>query len=182
MKRVHTWAIEEVSGGPAGTDDVYRCTVCGCCGGGTEHSYFDNGALVFMNRSPKPFLPGAAVDLSEDCDEALMQIDFFVRGYMMASVRPLTSMAARLLLAADKYTTREHPRVEFLQKVMEVGQGREVPMDELRKQLIGMGFRILPPKCVQCGEPNDRPADDHTEKCYQCVYADERGTRGGFLS
>ena len=82
MKDTHTWAVEEVSGGPVGVDDVYRCTVCGCCGGGTEGIRFTG---LWENRQPgedkpvkaeaftcepDPFIPGTGAHLSLDCETA----------------------------------------------------------------------------------------------------------------
>lgn len=87
----HTWIVEEIDGGHVGTADVYRCTTCGCCGGGTEGYRFKGKMfgrkpgdppcqMIPMKRTPSPFIPGPALDVSDDCDLAQQQIRYYVKG------------------------------------------------------------------------------------------------------
>ena len=58
----HTWAIEQVDGGTAGSDDFFVCTVCGA-----------SGSPIWADdpRVPEPFLAGEhAMVLPRNCQEA----------------------------------------------------------------------------------------------------------------
>ena len=58
----HIWVVEEVDGGPVGTGDFWTCTGCGAGGGPSCGKVVDS--------EPRPFFPGPALDLPDDCDEA----------------------------------------------------------------------------------------------------------------
>jgi hypothetical protein len=59
----HTWVTEKIDGGPVGVAEFYQCSVCGACGG-----------IAFRKGSPKPFLAGPALPVSEDCEIAYEEI------------------------------------------------------------------------------------------------------------
>lgn len=62
----HAWAIEEVDGGHLGVNDCWHCPVCGVGGGPAFHPY--------ERRTFKPFIPGPAKQVSEDCETAQQEI------------------------------------------------------------------------------------------------------------
>jgi hypothetical protein len=133
-----------------------------------------------MWRNPRPFLPGAAQTLSDDCDEACVQVRYFIHGYLYGRHRSTWSNVMQVMIKADRYTPGDHPRVAFFNLLINVidrgslwykGKSRD-RVEELEKLLVGMGFRLVPPACMQCGKPNDRSADDPTEKCICCVLAE----------
>lgn len=65
----HDWIVEEVDCGNLGVEDFWKCRRCGAWGG---------GAFPPWNRSiPRPFINeriGGPLDLSDDCEEAAVQI------------------------------------------------------------------------------------------------------------
>jgi hypothetical protein len=82
----HTWVIENIDGGPMGDDDVFRCSVCGCCGGPTERHKLQRNEdgtkeFILVDVKPHPFLPGPALDLSEDCRVTTQQVRAYILGY-----------------------------------------------------------------------------------------------------
>lgn len=59
----HDWEIETIDGGPAGVADFYKCKNC-----------FASGGPVGWNWRKRPFLAGEGLQLSQDCSEAVRQI------------------------------------------------------------------------------------------------------------
>lgn len=120
---------------------------------------------------PKPFLPGPALDLSDDCDVAHEQTLFFVQGYLSGFYNRVHSHekpAYHLLMSSNRYTPSKVPRVEFLNLI---SRAMSLMSDgELRTRLVGMGFKLQSTVCIDCGKPTDRPGDDKTERCYQCEW------------
>ena len=68
----HAWEKEEVDGGPLGTDEFWACFECGASGGAAFHPF------TGKETTPRPFLPGPASPLSEDCEEARQQVELAV--------------------------------------------------------------------------------------------------------
>jgi hypothetical protein len=159
----HTWVIEEADG----FYDYYHCTSCGCGGGGTmDYMLSKKGSKgVPLSLTPKPFFPGPAIDLSDDCDEAHTQIVFYLRGFMRAAeTYNRNSQAIQTVRCADRYTPSERPRVVLYNLLID-GQ----PLEKIKEGLVVGGFKLEPPTCPRCGEENDRWADDHTPYCYGCA-------------
>ncbi len=168
----HTWAIEEVNGGPVGTDDFYRCTACGCSGGST---YRADGTPI----DPQPFLPGPAMNLDNDCDVAHEQILAYVKGYL-AGIRPAGLPKVYVLLVrANRWTPSERPRVAFYHLVTdcEWNWGKQ-DEGKVRRRLIELGFRVESTKCSTCGNSTDRPGDDTDTRCYGCAWSEFSKARG----
>jgi hypothetical protein len=80
----HKWVIEEVDGGTLGTNDFWKCSVCGAGGGPVW-------PLLPAGSKPKPPAPGQAflangsgLELPDDCDTARAMIVAFKAGYACA--------------------------------------------------------------------------------------------------
>jgi len=174
----HTWAIESVTG-IDGPEDVYRCTVCGCSGGRTERmSFWKSGNLPArfekVARTPEPFLPGPALDLSMNCEVAHQQVHFFVQGYMRSwcfTSRLISQEAdARrlLLMSSNRYTPKAVERVRFAQLIWDCDCDQS--LRDVEQKLVSMGFRVKSSDCQKCRKPTGRPGDDTNELCYGCEY------------
>lgn len=79
----HTWAVEEIDGGPAGSDDFWKCTDCGASGGVSTTMTFPSlrpnekgdrtTEAKIEARHPRPFYTSDVLHISmlpEDCDES----------------------------------------------------------------------------------------------------------------
>ena len=71
----HDWEIEVIDGGHMGAADCWRCKACGCSGGPVFRL-----PKSAKDRPPRPFIPGPAKDLPDDCDEAKVAIAAYVNG------------------------------------------------------------------------------------------------------
>jgi hypothetical protein len=69
----HEWEMEVVDGGHLGAADCWRCKACGCAGGPVFRFAKDR-----PTRPPRPFIPGPALNLPEDCNEAKASIVAYV--------------------------------------------------------------------------------------------------------
>ncbi len=181
----HSWIVEEVDGGPMGSDDVYRCTVCGCCGGGSTRVtgwFSPEKSLRIENRDPDPFLPGPAIDLSDDCDVAREQIAFFIHGElrgMWAHYHRQDDVEgkeiAHLLTGAHKWTPRAVARVPLAHLVFDCEHKTRPSLPAVGERLAAMGFRVEPPTCSKCKvEPAvvHTGGDDTNPLCGKCMRAD----------
>jgi hypothetical protein len=138
----HTWLQEEFDGGHMGTYESWRCTVCGCLGG--------------LGRTPKrPFIPGPAREVSEDCQEAQAQVRAWceerieeMRKKWHANTgehRHYASLfhdmlvwnpeRANVLLVIDLIRNIEYPSLTG---------NRRMPLNEVREAFVEAGWRTVP--------------------------------------
>lgn len=59
----HTWETEEIDGGHVGVEDFWICRACGASGGSVNL------------RMPPFYADGSGLKVSDDCDEAKVQIE-----------------------------------------------------------------------------------------------------------
>jgi hypothetical protein len=133
----HTWITEEIDGGALGVEDFYLCSTCGCAG----------GAVGLGGVKPKPFLPGPAIDLSDDCMIAQEQVLFFVHGYLRSWVwseeDTLRTRLHALMREAHRLTPKTVSRVEFSHLAWTCDEKVRPPaVESLQEQLLGLGFKL----------------------------------------
>jgi hypothetical protein len=154
----HTWVTEEIDGGALGSDDFYLCTTCGCSGGsvtaynmrGVVFERDVEGQLRPTKREPQPFLPGPAIDLSQDCQVAHQQILFFVRGYLHSwDWNPGDDKKKELrgiMTQANRWTPETVARMEFYGLARECDESHlqyhQLSAETVRERLLGMGFKL----------------------------------------
>lgn len=174
----HSWSVEVIEGGPEGGGEFYRCTDCGASGGSTLSMRALSRGSGDFTRKPSPFFPGPAIDVSEDCDVAHEQISYYTRGFLgyLRQRGSFDHKQLTLLILADKYTPKERARVEFYSLVFDCRTRRNMSVDDVKRRLTVLGFRFEPRSCTQCGEPNERYADDPVERCFGCEYKSQGPT------
>jgi len=197
MGKSHTWIVERVDGGPMGSDDFYKCSVCGCSGGEILQSKIQkdsNGKATFtsVDRRPSPFIPGFAEDLDDDCDVAKVQIRATVRGFLSAwwrepfhnhlhyfaddTVESLRKERRTILEHAEKYTPTEKSRMGIADFLIEAHDPLcRISIETLKNDLLTQGYLLESPSCTRCGKPTDRPGDDQIPICYSCYWKEHTG-------
>lgn len=140
----HTWIVEEVDGGPIGTCDFWRCSVCGAGGGPA-------GFSRSVNPWP-PFIPGAgkSKQLSGNCDEAVIEVRAYVRDLVRSlgqkSSKGVSPKYAEILKAALN-TPGKTDFMLIREIASEVDDFRRRPsMSEVFQRLIEAGFNAVPEK------------------------------------
>lgn len=74
--KAHKWEIEEVDGGPVGTEDFWICRQCGASGGPVCYT---DGTKHEPPPSFEPFLAdGSGLKLTHDCEESLKMIQDYI--------------------------------------------------------------------------------------------------------
>lgn len=154
--REHSWVVDA-------TRNDYLCSECGCSGGVALHG---NG----RTRPPEPFLGGASIDVSDDCDIAHEQISFYMRGFLRAYLG--TDPLCHVIFVADRVTPQDAPRGAMFLQLTKIRLGEVDDVDSLRAALVGSGYKVDYPSCTSCGKPTGRPAGERPEeRCYSCQLA-----------
>lgn len=142
----HTWEQEVVNGGHLGDADVWRCQVCGCCGG-PVHPWMKS------EEGPtwEPFIPGPAKNVSGDCLKAQEEIKWYLdeRLQHLASLGPkgVSPRYAQYIREAITEAVTRVPPVTNLIKLVplfyEIERFRGRPhLEEVCDRLLAMGFRL----------------------------------------
>lgn len=97
----HTWKTEYVDGGHVGGGDFWRCEVCGCAGGPAHFWGKDEKGPTW-----KPFIPGPALKLPDDCEAAQLLISEYLEGHL----NTLENMGSKGL--SPKYARRVRRAIE----------------------------------------------------------------------
>jgi hypothetical protein len=138
----HTWIQEDCDGGYLGQYRAWLCTICGACGG-------------IWKEPRRPFIPGPAHKVSEDCQEAQIEMRAYAeeritemrkkwhadtgehRHYasLFHDVLRWNLDRTNVLLVIDLIRNIEYPSLT---------ENRRMPLREIHMALVDAGWRTVP--------------------------------------
>ena len=153
----HAWVVETTDAGPLGHVDSWLCPMCGASGG---PAWPDHVAERLTAKGVGvrwlPFIAGPAKRVSEDCDEARVEIRTYIIDERIAAIRKKWHADtgehrhyASLLKDAIVWTpeaTNLMPVLDLIYKIeMPVlTDNKRLSILDVRKALVDAGFCVTP--------------------------------------
>lgn len=150
----HTWTIETINGHHLGDMDVWRCRACGNSGGPdlsdgkrTRPAWYDDIGTHLLSAPRGPFLPGPAMIVSLDCDEARQQARDYILGRIARlEKKSISPHYASLLKDAVTWSPDNTDWGTILDLSFDIEWGSQRPkLMAVRQRLMDAGFNVTPP-------------------------------------
>jgi len=144
----HTWAIEEIDGGPVGVGDFWHCTTCGVSGGPANMFAGERLQRYLMKVEDTdeegrwhPFIAGPAHKVSWDCETAQAEIKAYLLNEHIPGMPKWCRPQCELIAEAVRTTKQTNllPIVELLYQLDRNDPSRR-KLKQVRWRLIDLGF------------------------------------------